>query len=378
MGGEESPGIWSLLGQEAPVTRQISAFKPEFDPAGPEILEGPAAKADKTGESSGVKGLFSAPASIPRENQAREGEFFPAEGGAAAEEAGFSPHAAPGEDYGETKTGGSGRSVADMLPASARNQAEGLYQFAGSPRPGLVDSLPVGETAGEVRGGRLSEGRKKGRLNPEGRELKTGEIREAGAAETVKSLGFGAGAEKADAEIRVEILPEPGFKGREGDAGKAGGFLNQGLEDALAGELRENLGADIVKQASILVRNQQEGTIRLTLKPETLGNIKIRLEMAENKITGHIIVESQEALKAFERELPVLEKAFRDSGFSETNLDMSMAGNGGSYGQEGGDFNNFTPARAASLYDAGIVERELVPGGFFPENSGQKAVNMLV
>jgi hypothetical protein len=102
--------------------------------------------------------------------------------------------------------------------------------------------------------------------------------------------------------------------------------------------------------------------------------------MAENKITGHIVVESTEALKAFERELPVLEKAFRDSGFSEANLDMSMTRNGEGYGQgqEGGDFRNFSPALAASRYDAGMVERELVPEGFFPETSGKKAVNMLV
>jgi hypothetical protein len=282
------------------------------------------------------------------------------------------------EDYPETKTGGKG--VVDMLPASARDTEERLYQFAGNPRPGLVDSLSGAK--GETPEGRPLESRKKGRdrINPGIKNLNPAEGREAGTPDAVKSLGFGEGAEKADLEIQAEISMEPGLKGREGDYGKAGNSLSQGLENALARELRENLGADIVKQASILVRNQQEGTIRLTLKPETLGNIKIRLEMAENKITGHIVVESSEALKAFERELPVLEKAFRDSGFSEANLDMSMSRNGEGYGREqgGGDFRNFSPAQAASRYDAGIIERELVPEGFFPENQGRKAVNMLV
>jgi hypothetical protein len=57
--------------------------------------------------------------------------------------------------------------------------------------------------------------------------------------------------------------------------------------------------------------------------------------MTENKITGHIILQSNEALRAFERELPVLEKAFKDSGFSETNLEMFFASDGSA---DGGNF----------------------------------------
>jgi hypothetical protein len=325
-------------------------------------------------------GRFSEAGVVPLEGQTPEGEF-PAGDAAKAEEAGFPPPVSGKDDYAGTKT--AGRGAVDMLPASARNPDGKLYQFAGAPRPGLVDSLSGGEA--EAPEGRVSEGRRKGRdrLNPGVKSSSaggnTGEIREAGVSEAVKSPGFGGGAEKIDLEIQAEIRAEPGFKGREGGADTGRGSWNQGLENALARELRENLGADIVKQASFLVRNQQEGAIRLTLKPETLGNIKIRLEMAENKITGHIVVESSEALKAFERELPVLEKAFRDSGFSEASLDMSMAGDGGSYGRQyDGDSGNFSPGLAASRYDAGMTERELVPEGFFPETSGKKAVNILV
>jgi hypothetical protein len=385
--GENSPQVLALLGQDRPITRQNSVFKPEFDleSAGSALkkAEPPEAGADGGDKIFSFRSQFSETDPMPREQETQEGGLFPFKDTAKAEEteAGSSSRLILKGDYRETKTGGSGRGVVDMLPASARNVDGKPYQFAGAPRPALVDSLSAAPEEAPV--GRLAESRKKGRerLNSGPGNVKTGEIREAGVSEAVKSPGFG-GTEKIDLEIQAEIRTEPGLKGRgEGaDFGKAGNSWNQGLEDSLALELRENLGADIVKQASILVRNQQEGTIRLTLKPETLGNIKIRLEMAENKITGHIVVESSEALKAFERELPVLEKAFRDSGFSEANLDMSMAWNGESYDreQEGGNFTNLSRAQAAFRYDAGTAEGELIPEGFFPENPGKKVVNMLV
>jgi hypothetical protein len=86
-----------------------------------------------------------------------------------------------------------------------------------------------------------------------------------------------------------------------------------------------------------------------------MGNVKVRLEMTENKITGLIVVESDEALRAFQRELPVLEKAFKDSGFNETNLEMSLAqdwrNNGGRDKRER-ELSALASVMAASRYEA--------------------------
>jgi flagellar hook-length control protein FliK len=163
---------------------------------------------------------------------------------------------------------------------------------------------------------------------------------------------------EAGAERTADLVVELGDRGGTREPDQPGQVKTAGraFEDILARELHQNLNGDIVRQASILVRDGGEGTIRLSLKPESLGMVKVRLEMAENKITGRIIVESNEALRAFERELNSLEQAFRDSGFAGASLEMALAGDGGQNGQ--GQWNGdaaqaFLSSRAvSSSYDA--------------------------
>jgi len=126
------------------------------------------------------------------------------------------------------------------------------------------------------------------------------------------------------------------------------------LENMLARELHQNFNGDIVRHASMALRNGGEGTIRLALKPESLGNVKIHLEMAENKITGHIVVESEEAMNAFKKEIASLEQAFRDSGYENAELDLSLTADGRNAQSDNASQDApFVPESAASRYDAG-------------------------
>jgi flagellar hook-length control protein FliK len=154
---------------------------------------------------------------------------------------------------------------------------------------------------------------------------------------------------------------------------------SQSLENMLARELHQNFNNDIVRHASVALRDGNEGTIRLALKPESLGNVKIHLELAENKIIGHIVVESKEALRAFEREISSLEKAFRDSGFEAASLEMSLAADGSgaeNQWQEAEASRFLTEQFAASRYDAAIEQAEMPPAlDIYQE--GTMAVNML-
>jgi hypothetical protein len=115
------------------------------------------------------------------------------------------------------------------------------------------------------------------------------------------------------------------------------------------------------------------------LKPESLGNVKIRLEMAENKITGHITVESEEALRAFEKEITSLEKAFVESGFEGASLEMSLAGNGGGaeQWQEMGVDESLARIVAASHYESAAAEWAEIPASLDYYYQGTRSINVL-
>jgi flagellar hook-length control protein FliK len=125
----------------------------------------------------------------------------------------------------------------------------------------------------------------------------------------------------------------------------------------------------------MVLKDGGEGLIRLSLKPESLGNVKIRLELSENKIAGHIIVENSDALRAFERELPVLEAAFKDSGFSGASLELAQNSAdeaGGQRNREGVPF--YSERLAASGYEASSDYRTGNAEAFI---RGNTRVNML-
>jgi flagellar hook-length control protein FliK len=281
-----------------------------------------------------------------------------------------------------------------IRPAEAEDRAAaGLRVFRESGGEGAAPAANAEvkpQTAGMVRekpGAEKKEGAvttesKNARKNRERFALEVRDLRTAGvAAEAGQGTanGLEAGAEPA-AEIVVDLrndggsreLPQPG---REKTAGQA-------FEDILARELHQNLNGDIVRQASILVKDGGEGTIRLSLKPESLGMVKVRLEMAENKITGHIIVESSEALRAFEREIHSLEQAFRDSGFAGASLDMALAGDGGRDSREQREAAQalFSIRAVSSGYDAAAETVDLfaAEGGFDgPAGRGFSRINVL-
>ncbi|MDR0447909.1 MAG: flagellar hook-length control protein FliK [Treponema sp.] len=175
-------------------------------------------------------------------------------------------------------------------------------------------------------------------------------------------------------EITLDLRPTEEQAKEPAGAGVQKTPAGENFEQILARELQGDLSADIVKQAAVVLRDGGEGTIKLSLKPESLGKVKIHLEMAENRISGHIVVESEEALRAFEREIHTLEQSFRDSGF-EASLNAALDyRNGGQQWKEKEVQPYFSERFAASYEESGAVE---FSGG---ESSGYgiSTVNVLI
>ncbi len=89
--------------------------------------------------------------------------------------------------------------------------------------------------------------------------------------------------------------------------------------------IREMTGADLVRTAGLVVRDGG-GEIRLTLKPESLGSVRIRLSLADGMVEGRIIVDTPEARQAFEAGLDSLTRALHADGFQTGSLSVSVSG----------------------------------------------------
>ncbi|MBU0935311.1 MAG: flagellar hook-length control protein FliK [Spirochaetes bacterium] len=107
----------------------------------------------------------------------------------------------------------------------------------------------------------------------------------------------------------------------------------QSLADHLASQIRDSGAADIVKAAQIVLHGNDAGLIRMQLEPESLGKVKIELKIADNKISGRIVVESDLAGQAFKDSLESLRDAFAASGMETTALEVEVRDGG--QGQQG-------------------------------------------
>ncbi|MDR3019379.1 MAG: hypothetical protein LBU66_00575, partial [Treponema sp.] len=145
--------------------------------------------------------------------------------------------------------------------------------------------------------GKLEEARNRSRRDRVSFDIR--DMRSGSAESLTKSQTHSFAATQASAtrvqgdaqarEITLELrLPDNGSASQSAATWEAKAPM--ALENMLARELHQNFNGDIVRHASMALRDGGEATIRLALKPDTLGNVKIRLEMTENKITGQIVV----------------------------------------------------------------------------------------
>lgn len=172
--------------------------------------------------------------------------------------------------------------------------------------------------------------------------------------------GPGDGSAKNGADLVLTLREGSGQGASEAsDASRAAPGQKTSFADALSRELRETYNGDIVQRASVVLKDGGDGLIRLSLRPESLGSVKIKLELADNKIAGRILVETEEALKAFGKELRSLEQAFVDGGFDGASLELALSSGdsgAGSGRKDGGDAPRpfFSDRLIASEYDSAV------------------------
>jgi len=97
--------------------------------------------------------------------------------------------------------------------------------------------------------------------------------------------------------------------------------------------LREMAGSELTRAAGIILRDGG-GEIKLTLKPESLGNVRIRMNLVDNAIEGRIIVDNTAVKHVFEGSLNSLMRALTAEGFQTASLQVSVGGQNADTGRQ--------------------------------------------
>ncbi len=175
------------------------------------------------------------------------------------------------------------------------------------------------------------------------KDAKAEEASREGPAEAIKERV------SEDASGRREIVKElwldPAGADRSPTAGetkpKGQAAPSSDFARILAERLHDCWNGDIVTSAHLVLKDGDSGVIRLRLRPDSLGSVKIELNLSEKSISGKIVVESDEAKTAFERNMNQLADAFKREGFESAKLEVSVGsgsgrGAGGSGDASGG------------------------------------------
>jgi flagellar hook-length control protein FliK len=157
-----------------------------------------------------------------------------------------------------------------------------------------------------------------------GQSAENADIRQTAAAADRREIRAGATTTEGDAAPRTAVRSpsgEPGVGRGESAAREQPASPQVPVES-----LRDVLPAQLVRTAGIVVRDGNAGEIRLVLKPESLGSVRIRMSLGDDGIDGRIFVESQAVKEIFEGRLADLAQALRQGGFQNANLSVFVSG----------------------------------------------------
>ena len=219
-----------------------------------------------------------------------------------------SVQARPARDADSRASGSSG----------AARGAEGPSGPAGTvPGAGLGPSISLTASAETRTGGRVEvrDNRRRSALEPPRNHPRT---RRARARAAQPGPGGPPPAESAKfAVLETEIGASPRTEGRA-----AAGSALSGA-DQLARRLDAEAGSEIVRQVKVVLNRADAGEIRINLRPEHLGRVRVRIQMEDNRLSGRIFVESAAAREAFRSALDGLQVKLVESGFGAADLELA-------------------------------------------------------
>ncbi len=133
---------------------------------------------------------------------------------------------------------------------------------------------------------------------------------------------------------------------------KSGGRSDPGHTTAeLARKLDSQAGNEIVRQVKFVLNRADAGEVRINLRPENLGRVRVQIRMEENRLTGRIYVESAAAREAFRSTLDGLQAKLVESGFGAADLELA-------WDDGNSNFAQFRDSSGRRMKNSGDASRE--------------------
>jgi flagellar hook-length control protein FliK len=114
---------------------------------------------------------------------------------------------------------------------------------------------------------------------------------------------------------------------RDAPPAPAPAAASSSLPQAPLDRFQEMAGTEFLR-ASNLILKDGGGEIRLVLKPESLGSIRIRMNLVDNAIEGRIVVDSSSVKQVVDANMDALRRALTAQGFQPGSLQVSVGGQG--------------------------------------------------
>ncbi len=232
----------------------------------------------------------------------------------------------------------------------------------------------VQDEKGTVRNSRTSERDRRARPEFTVQDLRTEQPErvQTDTRDAVRSVHMNADG-SADMSLTFRLPEGSGELSRTIQSDAA--MHSKSFTDVLSAQLRDSV-PDIVRTGAFVLKDANSGIIRLTLHPETLGNVRISLDLNDRKVGGRIVVLSREAYDAFRENMDALRDAFISEGFEAEGFDLSWNDGQGGSGSQTADGKTSAPFYAGSIPDvmSGVKTADRVEGGY---SYGLGAVNLL-
>ncbi|MDC7220160.1 MAG: flagellar hook-length control protein FliK [Spirochaetales bacterium] len=140
------------------------------------------------------------------------------------------------------------------------------------------------------------------------------------------------GGDQTDLDLGDDLLAGPADRliSAEGAGGKLEAPVSREVSRMFQDYMNETGNKELVRKIDFILKNDNAGEIKLILKPEALGNVRINLSLNDNHLAGKIFVDNSSVRDIFLNNMDELTSILKENGYEEAALEVWV-------GQEGRD-----------------------------------------